>query len=204
MNARVFVAQPIYRDVPGPAAMSFAQLLVAGTMQGLVRNVGQVYSGLLGQARNALVTQALAGNYSHILFIDSDMVVQPTTLADLLTCDVPVVSALYFRRAVPHLPAAISFHDNLPIKSYGSGLERVDAVGMGCALINTDVFRLQQRHFKDSNWFSFETGHGEDVHFCKRCAEIDVPVHQLSAVKCGHVANIIITEEDYLRERGKP
>jgi hypothetical protein len=200
MSARVFVAQPIYRDVPGPAAMSFAQLLVGGTMLRQIVNVGQCYAGVLSQARNRLVLDSRASIPSHVLFTDADMITPPDMLAKLIAADVDVVSALYFRRDPPYQPAAVAF-DGQPLRDYGEGLDVVGGIGMGCALIRSSVFSRIEEHFGDQRWFSFESGPGEDVFFCERCRALNIPVYQHSGVKCGHVGHSIITEEDFLKAK---
>lgn len=199
MQARVFVAQPIYGAVPAEAAMSFARLLVSGTMRGIISGYGQTHFSGLSIARNRLVRQAIEGNHTHILFVDADMVLPPNTIARLLLHRVPVVTGLYFQRVPPHNPVVMTLGDLAqPVEAYSPGLSKVGAIGMGCALIEVGALRKLKEHFGDERWFDYENNEGEDVFFSRRCEKSDVPIYLDADCKCGHIGETVFTEEHYL------
>jgi hypothetical protein len=111
-------------------------------------------------ARNRLASRALALNYSHLFFIDSDMSFPATLATDMLRADKDVIGLVYPRRALslerlidmgranPDLPhsdiisKAQDYVVRLPANaSFTDGIGRVEGLGMGGTLINTRVLR---------------------------------------------------------------
>lgn len=199
MKPRVYVCQPVYGSVPAEAAVSFARLLAQGSADGLIRGVGQNTYSLLGAARNQLVKQALATDCTHLFFVDADMVLSRHALPKLLARDCPVVSGLYFQRTPPFYPVVYNPATMQPVLDYPSGLSEGHYIGLGCALIEAKVLRSMAAAFHDEEWFKFEQKLGEDIWFCRRCSMQNVPIYLDADVKCGHVAQIEITEEHFQR-----
>lgn len=56
-------------------------------------------------ARNAITERALAKGADYLLWLDSDATAQPGSVTRLLSRDRPIVSALYFKRMTPVVPA---------------------------------------------------------------------------------------------------
>jgi hypothetical protein len=203
MKPQVLVAQPIYGWVPAEAAMSFTQMVSKGTHQGYVVGIGQTSYGILSEARNILVRQVLAHNTpcTHVLFVDSDMLIPENTVERLLHRRKSIVSALYFMRRAPHLPVAIKTDQardsNEPAAfyiDYPEGLSTVASAGLGCCLIETQVLKDIAAKYKDDKWFSFEQNEGEDIFFCKRARSVGHTVYLDADVKCGHLADVVIHE----------
>ena len=42
-------------------------------------------------------------------------------------------------------------------------------------------------------------GFGEDLSFCRKCDELEIPMHCDSRIKVGHIAQTVVTEEKYLQ-----
>lgn len=215
MKPRVLVAQPIYGWVPSDAAMSFTRMVAAGTKAGFIESVAQTSYGILSQARNILLNQLLKQGQTwmtHVLFVDSDMVVPHDAIQRLLERKVPIVSALYFMRKPPYLPVAIpkDHKETGVIEGAGSfaleykpGLNPMAAVGMGCCLIESKViFDIEEKH-KDQKWFSFEQNEGEDIWFCRRARQLGYKVFLDADVKCGHVGDLIVTEDNFKHYHGR-
>lgn len=201
---QVLIAQPIYGWVPAEAAMAFAQLVGRTSRLGLCSGIGQTSYGILSQARNILLTQVFAhpSQPTHVLFVDSDMVVPEDVLERLLAHRKSVVSALYFMRRPPYLPVAIKGDSKVgePTKffvDYPPGLSTVASVGMGCCLIETSVLRQIQDKYKDEKWFSFENNEGEDIWFCKRARSLGHSIYLDADAKCGHVGEFIVRESHF-------
>jgi hypothetical protein len=203
MNVKVIIGQPVNKAASPKAALSFARFLTISTLRGVVGAVYQSETNPLGRARNSIVEEALKTDGTHLLFLDNDMVVHPEALTGLLTREVDVVSGLYFMRTPPHLPVAFKDINNptIPYSDYPPGLSKVWLVGMGFALIRFSVFRRMTEKYGDNNWFSFEAGDGEDAHFCRRLAEMQIPVYLDANVKCGHVAEVVLGEDHFKRHR---
>lgn len=117
--------------------------------------------------RNTMIELTLANNFTHILFLDDDVVPRPDILKKLLAHDVDIVTGLYLMRSHPHLPILFD-------KSYTNGacrfsilrpglkgLVKVANTGLGAALIKTDVFRKMA---DDKPWIRL--GQCEKDHWC--------------------------------------
>jgi hypothetical protein len=95
-------------------------------------HIVNVRSSLLPVGRSRIVHEALANGATHILWLDSDMMVPPDTLTRLLAHDLPVVACNYVRKEIPASPTARALDGRRLATLAGStGLERVRHAGMG-------------------------------------------------------------------------
>jgi len=117
--------------------------------------------------RNIIIQTALVNGFTHVLFLDDDVVPRPDTLKRLLKHDVDIVTALYLMRNHPHFPVIFD-------ESYGNGkcrynflrpnikgLVKVKNCGLGCCLIKSSVF---ERMADDQPWIRL--GQCEKDHWC--------------------------------------
>ncbi|MGE0278342.1 MAG: hypothetical protein AB7R40_23345 [Nitrospiraceae bacterium] len=153
------------------------------------------------RARQELAEVALAEKATHLLWMDADMRFPQDALLKLLEHDKKCVGINYAKRGVPsdfvaikHLP---EYNNGVGAKCItnddSTGLEEVDAMGMGLVLMKASAFNnMPDPAEKPWFWFGFteQGGHiGEDVHFFKLLKESGVPVyvdHDLSK-RCAHV-----------------
>lgn len=124
-------------------------------------------------AREQIVDAVLAAEdpFDHLLFVDDDMLLPPTALAQLLVHGKQFVGALCYQRNPPHTACAYDWHEDLEghvtigSMAHGAGLRRVDAIGFGCVLIATDLLRaLPKPRFQ---YTVGKGGMGEDIGFCR-------------------------------------
>jgi GT2 family glycosyltransferase len=125
----------------------------------------------LADNRNRIVAQTLneENNFSHLLFIDSDMVFTPDLLQRMLKHDFDILGIPCNKRRLP-------LENNVqPLnpddKDMPSTLFEAASVGTGVMLIKTRVFKKLP-----APWFEFsydEEGKrvGEDVSFCRKARE---------------------------------
>jgi hypothetical protein len=72
-------------------------------MQPPLRMLHNMISGKpIEPARNVMVTKALQDKCEFIFFLDSDILVVPDTLLLLHQPNLPIISAVYFSRALPY------------------------------------------------------------------------------------------------------
>jgi len=196
--------------------MDFVQTAFVQSLLGL-QTVGETAcsfqtSTLIYDARNHLVEEAVKGGFDRILFLDSDMVFAPDTMERLsarLDEGHDIVSALYFRRKAPlkpvvfkdvgflkneetYRPVAISY-DDYPKDS----LFECKGFGFGCVMLKTEIADKVAELYRLP--FSPAMGFGEDLSFCIRLSELGIKMFCDSSIKCGHVSQRIITEEDYIK-----
>lgn len=144
--------------------------------------------------RNMAVMEALRLGCTHLLQIDSDMVMHPDTVPVLLSREVDIAGALYFNRFPPFEPTALINDERFPEWKYGEFYE-VERIGAGCLMVNTDVFREME-----PPWFTMKRDSsggivlGEDFHFCDRARKLGYGVWCDSTVTAKHVSELIVDE----------
>ncbi len=142
--------------------------------------------------RNSIVEYALANDFTHILFIDSDMKFNPDTLEVMLANDVDICGVLYNQRALP-LRANIMSLEEKEVKGrhevvkceIQKGLTEVRWAGTGIMLIKSKVFKNIK-----APWFAFQyEGEyvGEDVYFCRKAREAGYKILIDAGVPVRHV-----------------
>jgi len=163
--------------------------------------------------RDSAVDFAKREGFTHVLFLDADMVWPTDTLEQMLrhaADPTAIVSGLYVIRTPPYSPVAMGdrfreegsqvdhFYYAL---DYGTELIEVDVVGMGCCLIPLDVFDA----IGPRPWFEYKNDdHGwplvtEDVPFCLKAKAAGYQVYLDPTVKCGHAQVQIIDERWHRR-----
>lgn len=155
--------------------------------------------GLVHDSRNMLVEKALELNADYIMFIDDDMIPTPDLFVRLYNHNAPVVSALAFKRLPPYDPCIFGWgfdnvtgtHAATPL--FGlvkSGIKQVDATGFGAVLIKADVFRKIPKP-----WFELDK-FGEDLDFCLKCQDNDIPIYCDTDLVIQHIGSNEIVDED--------
>ena len=168
-------------------------------------------SSLVYDARNALAKTAIDSGADRVLWLDSDMIFEPD-IGQRLSTDLDegreFVSGLYFTRKNPIKPVLYEetgYSGEEDGKLIPFAREMMDypkdtlfecaAVGFGACMVTVDLI---QRVFDEYGApFAPIAGFGEDLSFCRRVEELGVKMYCDSRVKCGHVANTIVTEESY-------
>lgn len=160
---------------------------------------------LVYAARNDFVKTAIDGNYTHLLFIDSDMVFNADALNVLLYHDKDVISGSIFSRVKPYLPC---FYNKLRlgepgeieverVKHLQNGLQEVEGVGTAFLLIKVKVFEdIIQKY----NAYPFLpiNGCGEDLSFCLKARGCGYKIFVDNDLTIGHIGKVIVTKEDYV------
>jgi hypothetical protein len=162
----------------------------------------QMPGTLIFTQREKLAEEALEWGADAILYIDSDMRFPADALNVLLSRDVPIIGVNATTRREPVVPTAMNLHlDKMKqegnvrqvwtkIESRGKvGIEQVTAVGFGVTLIRKEVFEKIPKPWFDVIWTDHGNVIGEDVAFCVKAMEQDIPVyvdHDLS-LHIGHI-----------------
>jgi len=184
-------------------ALSFRNLQV---------NVPSIFTVSAGtpidMARNEIVRSALANDVEWVFFLDSDTECPPDTIPRLLSYQLPIVSGVYWTRNYPLEPAVWAAVEPsgkraIPFKP-NSGLITADFIGMGCCLINTQVFkRIDPPFFK---WtLSFEDssdpskGRSEDFEFCRKARERGYQIYVSTDIICKHEISNAFSENGQIQ-----
>ena len=159
--------------------------------------------------RNQAAKDAIKRDYTHLIFLDADMVWPTTVLHDLLAHHAQgIVAGLYVLKGPPYSPVHLvdqfeedgvqMFHR---ATEFDKDLVPVDVVGMGCTLIPVHVLR----EIGDANWFEYDTDKegwprvSEDVTFCLKAKALGHQSYMDPTIKCGHVATQVVDHRFHTR-----
>lgn len=161
----------------------------------------EINSGtLVYLARERIAKKAINEHYTHVLWLDSDMVFNEDILDDLMFCGRDFVTGIYHARRKGY--ASVIF------KNIGKdGVERFEeyphepfqiaGCGFGCCLTSVKLLSDVYLHFQTC--FTPLPSLGEDIAFCKRAQELGYKLWCEPSVVCGHIGHITIYPEDHER-----
>lgn len=188
---RVAVSIPSGDDVKMSFAYDLSNLMCATaiTRDDVELRLHNCKGTILHKSREELVFMALEHDYTHIMWLDSDMRFPRNALLRLLARDTYIIGANYPTRRWPCRPVTFADDEDASKRVYteegADGVEEVASIGLGCALIDLDVFRALPRPWFAMPWDE-KSRHfiGEDVYFCRAARQhLGVPIlidHALS------------------------
>ena len=124
-----------------------------------------VYNG-----RDTLAAEAVNGGYTHVLWLDTDMVFNPDLFYKLEELKVPFVTGVYHSRHAPYASCIFTKLDppdrvwNYPEEPFA-----IEGCGFGCVLVETEV--IKKLYQKYGMCFQPMQTFGEDIAFCIRARE---------------------------------
>ena len=202
--------QGIY-DLLDSEEINCALMSIQGT------NIANARNTLVNNNRSDLEYQTLQDDFTHYLFIDSDVVPTVKAIENLLEYDLDIVSAAYKSREqgysfvgglFKHTEDGY-FKDALKLKSDSTGLMEVDWVGGGCVLVKKEVFEKTPYP-----WFRYPIKEivkdgrvhkkliYEDVGFCMNVKEAGFKIYMDCDTTVKHLArnynNDIVTDQEAL------
>lgn len=154
-------------------------------------------STLVYVGRDRLAQKAMTEGYTHVLWLDSDMVFSDDLLEDLMYCGKSFVTGIAHGRRAPHVscifkeiwPTVDRWEGcNYPIEPF-----RIKGCGFACVLIATDI--IQAVYSKNGTTFFPMRELGEDLAFCKRVNDLGYEIWAEPTVKLGHIGHITIYPE---------
>lgn len=162
----------------------------------------QIQAGtLVHMARDKLACKAINENYTDVLWLDADMVFEPTLVEDLRLCGKPFVTGICHSRRPPF---GGCLFENLELSHlkrldgpYPAEPFRVQGCGFACVLISTEILKAVQ--LKEKTCFLPMKSYGEDLSFCLRAAELGYEIWAEPTVRPGHIAHVPVYEEDHHR-----
>src|SRR5688572_3126293 len=145
----------------------------------------------LQKARNDIHNKFLKSQYKYLMMLDSDIMFPPKTLETLMAHNLPIVGGWYKdKNAIDHHPVVYDFREDKEEfavfkhrKEAGQGLEKIDAIGMGCLLMNRDT----AEKLGENPYGHKIAGGGEDFIMCRKLMELSIPLHVDWSVNCAHL-----------------
>jgi hypothetical protein len=147
----------------------------------------------ISHSRNQHVHEVLAApqQFTHLLWIDSDMAFPTDALVRLLAHDKDIVGAFYMQKAEPY--KIVGRPKDLSDTSI-TGLKEAELLGGGFVLVKREVYEkipypwYEERHTPPREFIS------EDVMFCHKCraAGIEMWADMDLSLEMGHSGNHLI------------
>ena len=155
----------------------------------------EIRSGtLVHAARDYLAWQAIEREFTHVLWLDSDMTFEPDLLDALTASQKPFVTAVCASRREPY-PLCIfsSLLDQNNLRWEGAYPDEVfEVAGCGMACVLMEVKYLQTVYAAYRTCFTPMNSYGEDTAFCLRASALGLKMYAEPSVKVGHIGQTII------------
>jgi FkbM family methyltransferase len=153
------------------------------------------YGYSISQVRNLI--GEWAKRYDYLFSVDSDIVLPKDTLTKMLAADKDIISGLYIQRKPGeqilevYMSTAGGGCTNIPYSLLENhSVVEIEACGMGCALIKSEVFRkMPYPHFFYKEALTIRDTVSEDVYFCRKAKEHGFTVWADATIKCDHVGS---------------
>ena len=144
-------------------------------------------------ARNRLATKAAQEGYTHVLWLDADMIFTDDVLDDLMWCEKDFVCGVFHARRPPHMSCIFTSLDPPErVQEYPTEPFEIAGCGFACVLMKTDVLH----YVNFLTCFTPIPELGEDLAFCKRIGEAGVKMYCEPSCRVGHIGHITIWPED--------
>ena len=198
---KLLIAIPTRDQMPFQFVKSLTDLIRKLDEDGINYEIAFQNATLVHIGRDKLAEKAIAKGFSHVLWLDSDMVFKADLLDDLMFCGKPFVTGLAVGRRTPHCSCV--FKEIYPkverwtFEEYPSSPFRISGCGFACVLIETRILEDVWMHHGTCFFPTRELG--EDVAFCKRAMDLKYEIWAEPTVQLGHVGTEIYYPEDEVK-----
>jgi len=203
MRTKLLVAVPTLDFVHSAFMECLIKLTKRLSLECVDFDVCIISGTLVYVARDRLANKAINEDFTHVLWLDSDMVFQPDIFRDLLDTGKDFVTGIYHARRPGHASCIFKRCDELDhierFDKYPSDTFEIGGCGFGCVLIKTDILKAVKLNYKTC--FLPKPQLGEDIAFCQRARAMGFKIWCEPSVQCGHIGHITVYPEDEERWR---
>jgi glycosyltransferase involved in cell wall biosynthesis len=143
----------------------------------------KIYGGL-AQIRNGLLRAALKTDCSHIFSVDSDIIVPPNIIKDLLEDNIDCVSAHIYNSPLTTTASNSMMFTNGRYKHFQVPMNQLLEVDLTGA-----VYLFKRKIIEDRDIRYEYSNIGEDMPFCRRMKERGYKIYTDTRIHCDHVMN---------------
>lgn len=191
MKMKLLIAIPTTDFMHADFVNSLIKLTAHLQREGIAHHVELVAGTLVYLARNKLACKAINEGFTHILWLDSDMVFNETIVEDLAFCGKDFVCGVFHSRRPPYNSCIFkSIKPAERVKDFGLEPFEIAGCGMACVLVSTQVLCQVQNHF--GNCFTPTDDYGEDLAFCWRAKSMGTEIWCEPTARVGHIAHVPI------------
>lgn len=204
---KLLVAVPCYESMRPEFAQSLVALMAKMTEDRVPYEVKILPGTLVYMARDALARHAVNNGFSHVLWLDADMVFEPTILDDLTISGKTdqILCGRFVSRHNPYLPTIFKRlepnadrfdEDHIPDDTF-----RIGACGFACVLTPAQALG-DVMNSNGGKCFLLTPKASEDLAFCQRAEGLGYEIWCEPTARVGHVGAVTIWPEDGKRIRG--
>jgi hypothetical protein len=211
---RVVLCQPVYGHVPPAAHLAQCQFILHAGTNGLY-GIVHARDTYIDWGRNWCVKMAYdsLGDFTHLLWLDADVIPPLDAMERLLAHDKDIVGGLYHKKGPPFEPVAYDFDTDEGGKSHATyertakldlesgDLFEVGGLGLGLTLVKREVVEAIATKMVPGIWFQTTLSYGEDVWFCHWAKQLGFSAWLDSSLRCAHVGDREFTTDDWVEHR---
>ena len=191
MAVRLLIAIPTNDYVHADFVVSLSKLQSELSRRHVAYDVEIIAGTLVYYARNRLANKAINEHYTHVLWLDSDMVFNEQVVDDLMEVGKDMVCGAFVSRRPPYGPCvytSIEKNKVAKVKDWGLKPFRVDGCGFATVLTSVDLLQAVTQKF--GTCFQPTDYYGEDLAFCWRVKQLGYEIWCEPTVRVGHIAHV--------------
>lgn len=188
---KVMVAVPTTDYVHAEFMKRYVKLMRKLDKDGIEADDRIISGTMIYHARNKIAQMAMNEDFTHVLWLDSDMTFNPDIVDDLLFCGKDMVCGAFVGRRPPYGPCVYTSIADFPmekVRVFGTEPFRVAGCGFAAVLTKVDVLRAVKERF--GTCFTPTEKYGEDIAFCDRVNQLGIEIWCEPTVRVGHIAHI--------------
>ena len=197
---KLMVAVPTVDYVHADFVKSLAKLSLRLGRERIPADIEIIGGTLVYIARNRLAQRAIRDEYTHVLWLDSDMTFSDRIVEDLLFCGKDMVCGAFVSRRPPYGPCVYTDisdpADMKKVENFGNEPFRVDGCGFAAVLTAVSLLDAVQSCF--GTCFRPTEQYGEDLAFCDRVKQIGREIWCEPTVGPGHIAHVPVYAGEHL------
>ena len=203
MKPSVMIAMPCYDSVKVSTMVAVIKVIQQLAKSGVPVGINTIKSPLIHQARNYLTSVFLNSDFTHLLFLDSDVDFEPEAVVRMLVAKKDVICTPYRVKSMEVDKKMYTVELKKDARMEPGEIIEITAGPTGIMLIHRDVFKKIIEKFPDLKIknpvfpepgpdhqyyynffdFTFEDGYskGEDVSFCKLVQKLGFKIYANTA-----------------------
>ena len=186
---RLLIAVPCTDYMHADFVKSLVNMTSHLQREGIAYELNLHVGTLVYLGRDSLCCKAMNDGFTHILFIDSDMVFHETAVEDLAFCGKDFVCGAFQSRRPKYGSCVYTALNPLErVKEYGAAPFRVAGCGMAFTMISSEILRNVKNKF--GTCFTPMKEFGEDLAFCWRANETGAEIWCEPTARIGHIAHV--------------
>lgn len=149
-------------------------------------------------ARDKLANHAIDNGFTHVLWLDADMIFKDSIVDDLMFSGRPFVTGICHARRPPYMSCMFKSLETLErFEEYPHDTFEIGACGMACVLMETNILESVRTAFQTCFLPTMKLG--EDLAFCDRAKFLGHRIYAEPTAQIGHIAKVPIYPEDHER-----